>query len=77
MTDIPRISLDDVGTRGEHIMHFRDNCQLAVESLEHRKSYLTESESTLLTNLTNALSFISDHLANDFIDIEQTITKER
>lgn len=73
MDSIKRISLDDVGTRGEHIMHLRDNWQLAIASLEKRKNYLTLSEEKLLTNLTSALNFVSDHLAKDFIDIETTI----
>jgi hypothetical protein len=77
MDNIKRISLDDVGTRGEHIMYLRDNWQLAVESLERRKNYLGVAEQKLLTNLISALNFVTDHLAKDFIDIENTITKEK
>ena len=73
---IIRISLDDVGTRGEHIMHMRDNWQLAADDLERRSSWLTDPESKLLNNLRIALTFVSEHLAKDFIDIETVITKE-
>ena len=69
---IPRISLDDIGTRAEHIIHMRDNWALAVESLECRIMYLTESEKRALTELKTVVAFINEHLTKDFIDIERS-----
>jgi hypothetical protein len=71
---ISRISLDDVGTRGEHVMHMRDNWQLAADNLEKRINYLTEGEKHLLTELRTVVAFVSEHLAKDFIDIETTVS---
>lgn len=68
---IKRISLDDVGTRSEHIIHMRDNWVLAVETLEKRSSWLTDKEKKLLTDLRTVVDFINYHLENDFIDIER------
>ena len=66
---IKRISLDDVGTRAEHIIHMRDNWALAIESLERRIMYLTEGEKHTLTELKTVVAFINEHLTKDFIDI--------
>ena len=68
---VKRISLDDVGTRSEHIIHLRDNWTLAAEALEKRSSWLTEKEKKLLTDLRTVIDFINYHLENDFIDIER------
>jgi len=68
---VKRITLDDVGTRGEHIVHLRDNWQIAADSLEMRVKWLTEPEKQHLTELRTVLSFIDDHLSKDFIDIER------
>jgi hypothetical protein len=71
MAEISRISLDDVGTRAEHIIHLRDNWVLAAEALEKRASWLTETEKKLLTDLKTVIAFVNDHLEKDFIDIER------
>jgi len=68
---IQRISLDDVGTRAEHIIHMRDNWVLAAEALETRKNWLRENEKRLLTELQTVIAFVNNHLENDFIDIER------
>ena len=67
-----RISLDDIGTRAEHILHMRDNWVLAIESLECRITYLTEVEKHTLTELKTVVAFINKHLIKDFIDIERS-----
>lgn len=72
MSDITRIALDDVGTRMEHIVHMRDNWVLAAEALERRKSYMTEGENHLLTELKTVIDFINHHLEKDFVDIERS-----
>ena len=69
---ITRISLDDIGTRAEHIIHMRDNWTLSIESLERRVMYLTESEKHTLTELKTVVAFINEHLTKDFIDIERS-----
>jgi len=69
---ITRISLDDIGTRAEHIIHMRDNWVLAHDALEKRKSWMTESEKRLLTELKTVVDFVNNHLMNDFIDIERS-----
>lgn len=73
-TTITRISLDDVGTRAEHIIHMRDNWILAAESLKKRTFYLTETEKKLLTELETVIAFVNYHLEKDFIDIERLAT---
>ena len=69
---IQRVSLDDIGTRAEHIIHMRDNWVLAAEALQKRMSWMTESEKHLLTELKTVVDFINNHLTNDFIDIERS-----
>ena len=71
---IQRISLDDIGTRAEHIIHMRDNWVLAVESLERRIMYLTEGENHTVTELKTVVAFINEHLTKDFIDIERSVS---
>jgi len=66
-----RISLDDVGTRAEHIIHMRDNWVLALDALEKHKSWMTEGEKHLVTDLKTVIAFVNNHLENDFIDIER------
>jgi hypothetical protein len=68
---ILRISLDDVGTRAEHIIYMRDNWVLALDALEKRKSWMTEGEKHLVTDLKTVIAFVNNHLENDFIDIER------
>ena len=68
---VKRVTLDDVGTRGEHIVHLRDNWQIAADSLELRTKWLTVTEKQLLTDLRVVLEFIDNHLSKDFIDIER------
>lgn len=68
---IQRISLDDIGTRAEHIIHMRDNWVLAHDALESRKSWMTEGEKKLLTELKVVIAFVNLHLEKDFIDIER------
>lgn len=68
---IQRISLDDIGTRSEHIIHMRDNWVLALEALEKRKGWITEGEKHLLTELKTVIAFVNYHLEKDFIDIER------
>jgi hypothetical protein len=70
-TPILRISLDDVGTRAEHIIHMRDNWVLALDSMEKRKGWMTEGEKHLLTELKTVVAFVNHHLEKDFIDIER------
>jgi hypothetical protein len=70
-TPILRISLDDVGTRAEHIIHMRDNWVLALDTLEKRKGWMTEGEKRLLTDLKTVIEFVNNHLEKDFIDIER------
>ena len=70
-TPILRISLDDVGTRAEHIIYMRDNWVLALDALEKRKSWMTEGEKHLVTDLKTVITFVNNHLENDFIDIER------
>lgn len=74
---IERISLDDIGTRGEHITHMRDNWQRAADHLELRNSWLTGSEKQLLTDLRTVVAFIDDHLTKDFIDLERITDVEQ
>ena len=69
---ITRISLDDIGTRAEHIIHMRDNWVLALEALDKRKSWMTEGEKRLINELKTVIAFINHHLENDFIDIERS-----
>lgn len=71
-TPMLRISLDDIGTRAEHIIHMRDNWTLSIESLERRVMYLTEGEKHTLTELKTVVAFINEHLTKDFIDIERS-----
>ena len=71
LTLVRRISLDDIGTRAEHIIRMRDNWLLAAESLEKRLNWLTEGEKQLLTELRTVIAFVGDHLTKDFIDIER------
>lgn len=71
LTLVQRISLDDIGTRAEHIVRMRDNWLLAAESLEKRLNWLTDKEKRLLTELRTVIAFVGDHLTNDFIDIER------
>lgn len=71
LTLMKRISLDDIGTRASHIIHMRENWQIAAESLETRFNWLNDTEKKLLTNLRTVIAFIGDHLTNDFIDIER------
>jgi hypothetical protein len=66
-----RISLDDVGTRGEHIIHMRDNWVLAYDALDTRKSWMTEKEKKLMADLKIVIDFVNNHLEKDFIDIER------
>ena len=68
---ITRISLDDIGTRAEHIIHMRDNWVLALDALEKRKGWITDGEKRLLTELKIAVEFVNNHLEKDFIDIER------
>ena len=68
---ITRISLDDIGTRAEHIIHMRDNWVLALDALEKRKGWVTEGEKHLLTELKTVIEFVNAHLEKDFIDIER------
>ena len=68
---VKRITLDDVGTRGEHIVHLRDNWQIAADSLELRNKWLTVDEKQLLTDLRVVLEFMDNHLTKDFIDVER------
>ena len=69
---IQRISLDDVGTRAEHIIHMRDNWVLALEALDKRKSWMTEGEKHLINELKTVIAFTNHHLENDFINIERS-----
>lgn len=71
VTPILRISLDDVGTRAEHIIHMRDNWVLALEALEKRKSWMTEGEKHMMAELKVVIDFVNHHLENDFVDIER------
>jgi len=70
-TIVKRISLDDVGTRADHIIHMRDNWVLAAEALKKRMSWMTEGEKHLLTELETVIAFVNNHLEKDFIDIER------
>ena len=71
MDSIKRISLDDIGTRAEHIIHMRDNWVLAHDALDKRMSWMTEGEKHLLTELKTVIAFVNHHLEKDFIDIER------
>ena len=71
---VTRISLDDIGTRAEHIIHMRDNWVLALEALEKRPAWITEGEKRLLTELKTVIEFVNAHLEKDFIDIERSAT---
>jgi hypothetical protein len=67
-----RISLDDVGTRAEHIIHMRDNWMLAYDALDKRKGWMTESEKKLMVDLRTVIDFVNNHLEKDFVDIERS-----
>jgi hypothetical protein len=49
----------------------RDNWVLALDALEKRKSWMTEGEKHLVTDLKTVIAFVNNHLENDFIDIER------
>lgn len=73
---VQRLTLEDVGTRGEHIVRLRDNWQAALSNLQQRPAYrLDAEEKQLLTDLQTVLDFIDDHLEKDFIDIEKSVRK--
>jgi hypothetical protein len=73
---VQRLTLEDVGTRGEHIIRLRDNWQAALNNLQQRPTYrLDAEEKQLLTDLQTVLDFVDCHLEKDFIDIEKSIRK--
>lgn len=61
------ISMDDVGTRLDHITHLRDNWQGALDSLTKRHdSFKTVSERELIIKLQHAIELIEHHMTADF-----------
>lgn len=65
---IDQISMDDVGTRLDHILHLRDNWQAALEGLRRRSrlSYVNKNETDLMLMLDRAITLVNCYLTEDF-----------